>query len=120
MRPSASSSRKRTLDAGKLRRRLRVSLNKGLISIFLVNRIDRALPWPVEFLQQLLGRGDSARNEFLNRPQIACLVVAGPVMLAALRQPLLGKLQCLLGEIEHAPLPDLCLAALPRHLIAQL
>src|SRR5436305_3605333 len=62
-------------------------LKSTLVSILLVNRIHRALPWPMEFLQQLLGRRDSARNEFLNRPQETRLVVAGPVMLAALRQP---------------------------------
>src|ERR1044071_8601852 len=74
----------------------------------------------MEFLPKLLGRCDPACNKFLNRPQIAGLVVTGPVMLAAPPQPLLGKLQRLLGEIEHAPLPDMRLEAEPRHLVAQL
>src|SRR5262245_56439937 len=69
---------------------------QSLVSILLVDRIDRALPRPVEFLQELLGRRDATCNEFLNRPQIAGLVAAGPVMLAAPRQSLFGELQRLL------------------------
>src|SRR5262249_39792160 len=66
-----------------------------------------------------LGRRDAARNEFLHRPQVARLVMAGPIVPAAAREPLLREPQRRLGEIEHAALPDAGLEAEPRHLVAQ-
>src|SRR5437773_565159 len=47
------------------------------------------------------------------------LVMTGPIVPAAARQPLLGKPQRRLGEIEHAALPDAGLEAELRHLVAQ-
>src|SRR5262249_60478327 len=91
----------------------------ALVSVVAINRVDGAIPRPVEFLQQLLGRRDPARDEFLDRPEIMRLVMTGPIVPATAREPLLGEPQRRLGDIEHATLPDAGLEAELRHLVAQ-
>src|SRR5262245_65022673 len=48
-----------------------------------------------------------------------CLVMAGAIVPAAARQPLLGESERSVGKIEHAALPDAGLEAEFRHLVAQ-
>src|SRR5215510_14289516 len=91
----------------------------ALVSVIPINRVDRAVPRPVEFLQQLLGRGNATRDEFLHRPEIMRLVMAGAIVPATARQPLLGEPERRLGKIEHAALSDAGLEAELRHLVAQ-
>src|SRR6185436_8539523 len=91
-----------------------------LVSVFRVDRIDAATPWPVEFFEQLFGRRDAARDEILDRPQVPALVVAPVVDVAAARQPALGHPQRILREAQHIAIADLGLEPEPRHVVAQL
>ena len=80
------------LVADHLTRR-RVSRTSSLIGVFGEDRHHAAVPRAVEFLQQFLGRRDAARDEFLQRPQVARFVVAVGVEPGAARKPLAGEPQ---------------------------
>src|SRR5579883_221903 len=71
------------------------------------------------FLQEFLGRRDPTRNELLQRPQVACLVVAITVEpLSALQTPL-GERERRLRKLANAATPDGRLESELRHLVAQ-
>ena len=72
-RSPSTSSRRSTICRRRHRRRSR---RAALVRVFVEHRLDRAVPRPVVLLQQLLGRRDAARDDLLQRPQIARLVAA--------------------------------------------
>src|SRR5665811_356398 len=98
----------------------RTPLRKYSVGILIKNRLDRAVPVAVEFLEQFLRRRDAARDRFLERTQIARLVAAVAVEIFAARQPARGKAQRLLRQREHIAAADLGGKAEPGHVVAQL
>src|SRR5664279_3135572 len=101
--PSTSSRRWTTCRKRRRRSNFSVPLpalrGEGKsIHIFLENRLDRAVPLAVEFLQQFLGRRDAARDRFLERAQVARFVAAIAIEISAPRQPARGKPQGLLRQ----------------------
>src|SRR5262252_7105859 len=71
------------------------------IRIFLEHRVDAAVPGAVEFFQELFGGRNTARDIFLNRAQIASLVLAASVQPPAPRKSLLRQRHRCLGEMQH-------------------
>src|SRR5665811_2096817 len=98
----------------------RTPLRKYSVGIFLENRLDRAVPVAMEFLQQFLRRRDAARNALLQRAQLARLVAAVAVEIFAARQPARGKAQRLLRQREHIAAADFGLESELGHVVAQL
>src|SRR5450759_624495 len=90
------------------------------IHILLENRLDRAIPRAVEFLQQFLRRRDAAGDRFLERAQIARLVAAVAVEILAAGEPMCGEPQRLLRQREHVAAADFRLEAEFGHVVAQL
>src|SRR6266481_1024811 len=71
------------------------------IRIFLEHRVDAAVPGAVEFFQELFGGRNTARDVFLNRAQIASLVLAASVQPPTPRKSLLRQRHRCLGEMQH-------------------
>src|ERR1043165_9718906 len=85
------------------------------IRVFVEHRLDRFLPRPVVLLQQFLRRRDAARDELLQRPQIARLVAPvviepRPPLQAGFRQP-----HAFARQVEHSPVADFRREARPPH-----
>src|SRR5215475_13127266 len=55
------------------------------IRIFLEHQVDAAVPGTMKFCQELFGRRDTARDIFLNRAQIACLILSASTIVALAR-----------------------------------
>ena len=89
---------------------------------YLENRIHRAAPRPVEFLQQFLGRRDAARDDLFERPQIARLVAAVAIepLARAPARCAQASARLLRQIVSTLRLPICGLEAEPRHVIAQL
>src|SRR6516164_1316334 len=74
---------------------------RGSIRIFLEHQVDAAVPGTMKFCQELFGRRDTARDIFLNRAQIACLILAASIQPPTPRKSLLRQHHRRLGEMQH-------------------
>src|SRR5262249_16826191 len=134
MRSLATSSRRWTICPSSTRRRsssrchcekrearlLRFARNDTLQRVLVVDRRDRAAPGPMEFRQQLLGRGAAARDELVERIEMARLVAALRIEAAAALEPLVGDREGLRRQIEQTAPADRRAKPQPRHVVAQL
>src|SRR5262249_5926627 len=71
------------------------------IRLFFDHGVAAAAPGAVEFFQELFGRRDTARDIFLNRAQIACLVLAAIIQPSTPRKSLLRQSNRRLSEVQH-------------------
>ena len=63
------------------------------VGFLFVNRLDRTVPGAVVLAEQFLSRRDAARNDLLQRPQVAGLVASVVIETLAADQALFGKRQ---------------------------
>src|SRR3954447_16195597 len=70
------------------------------VRVFPEHRPHAALPGAVEFIQQLLGRRNTARDVFLDRLQVSAFVVAAGVKPLAARESLLRQRERGLRQLQ--------------------
>src|SRR6516162_10686058 len=89
------------------------------IRIFREDRLDAPVPGAMKFFQELFGRRDTARDVFLNRAQIASLVLAASVQPPTPRKSLLRQRDRHLSQVQHVVPRDPSREAQLRHVVAQ-
>src|SRR5262249_58149488 len=89
------------------------------IRIFGEDRLDAAVPGAVKLFQELFGRRDTARDVFLDRTQIASLVLAASVQPPTPRKSLLCQRDRRLSQVQHVVPRDPSREAYLRHIVAQ-
>src|SRR6185436_16447712 len=90
------------------------------VCVFPEHRPHAALPGAVEFIQQLFGRRNTARDVFLDRLQVSAFVVAPRVKPPASREPLLRKRKRDLRQLQNVTACDRRGEAKLRHIVTQL
>src|SRR5579859_370700 len=91
----------------------------GLKRVFRVGRFDRAAPWTIKSIQQLLGRRLARIDDAIERFQMPGLVPPEMVDAATPAQARMRERKAFLGDLEQIAVADLCLEAKPRHVITQ-
>src|SRR5687767_1582217 len=116
MRSPSTSSRPSTTCRTRQGRRNR----RSLIRVLVVHRRDGPVPRAAVLFEQFLSRGNSSRDDLLQRAQITRLVAAVVIEPLAPDQSLLGERKRFPGDVEQRTVADRSLETLLRHIVAQL
>src|SRR5689334_13733418 len=87
--------------------------------IFVVGRLDGAVPWTVEFLEQLFGGRLARFDDAIERLEMPRLIAAIMVDAGTAAQPRMRERQAFPGDFEQIAVPDPGLEAEMRNVVAQ-